>query len=244
MKFVYVLVTVLVWGRVVSAQDFMPLAGGAFAFGAPYRVACPYTTNGVTAKIEVGFASDTNRVLPLVLRQFGTRVSTEMSLSDFIPSGDVKRTAPALGIDNIIVVMDTQKTKILFLFPKLSGFVEVEPPSDLTDGIRQMSRVRIDKVGLGTEWIDGSWCAKAQFRDPSSPRVTGTMWQRLDLHDFPMKIELSSKGDVMKIVTKTVDFSKPAMTYFEPLQGAKQCTNFAELILFAKKSSTSSAIPR
>jgi hypothetical protein len=214
----------------------MPLAGGAFAFGAPFRVACPYTTNGVTAKIEVGFASDTNRVLPLVLRQFGTRVSTEMSLSDFIPSKDVKRTAPALGIDNVVVVTDTENTKILFLFPKLSRFVEVEPPADLADAVRQTSRVHFDKVNLGTEWIDGVWCAKTRFRDSASPRVSGVMWQRFDLHDFPVKVELSSKGDVMKIVTKSVDFSKPPLTYFEAPQGFKQCTNFPDLMLFAKKS--------
>lgn len=236
MKSIWFIIAIVAYIRVVSAQQLMPLAGAAFAFGAPFRVAYSQSTNGFTAKIEVSFASGTNRPLPIVLRELGTRISAEIRFGDFMPSPDARRNAQTLGIDELLVVIDTEKTNILFLFPKLQAFVELDPPADLADAITKTGRAHFDRIDLGTEWFDGSWCAKARFPDPTSPKVTATMWQRLDLHNFPVKIELGSKGDVMRIATKSVDFSKPPGTYFEASPDLKRCANAAELMVFAKKS--------
>jgi hypothetical protein len=240
MKFIWFIIAIVAYFRGVSAQQLMPLAGAAFAFGAPFRVAYPGATNGFTAKIDVSFASGTNRPLPIVLRELGTRISAEIKFGDFMPSPNARREAQTLGIDELLVVIDTEKTNILFLFPKLQAFLQLDPPADLADAIRQTGRIHLDKIDLGTEWLDGSWCAKARFPDPSSPKVTATMWQRLDLHNFPVKIELGSKGDVMRIATKSVDFSKPSGMYFEASPDFKRCANAAELMAFAKKSSDQS----
>jgi hypothetical protein len=235
MKHSLFLISVLACVNSVSAQDFMPFAGGAFAYGSPYRMACPDSTNGFTAKIIVENGED-SRMLPMTLRQFGTKMSAELKFTDYVPAEEAKREAPSLGIDDLFVVMDIHGTNVWIVFPELRAFIDSVAPLELVDALRQLESVHLDKVVLGNEPVDGAQCEKSQFPDPRGPKVTVTMWQRPDLHNFPMKIEFRSKRDVMRTVTKSVEFSKPSMTYFEAPASFRRCTNSAELMLFARKS--------
>lgn len=220
---------------IASAQDFTSIAAGVFAFSSPYLISYPNSTNGFTATIAVESTTDTKRVLPLTLRRLDKRLSGEVKFTDFVPSESAKRAFASLGIDDLTIIIDLQTTKMLFVFPKIKAFVEAISPRQLGDTMLEIEQSHLKRISVGTESLDGHWCDKARLSDPRSPKVTVTAWQRPDLQYFPMKIEMASRGDVMTLVTKSFDLSKPSPTYFQVPLDFTRCTNSVDLIAFANR---------
>jgi len=228
----------------VRAQDVLALAEMTSVFNLMVKDAYA-GTNGFSARIIVSLGSvgQTPIGLPLTVRQSGSKLAAEYRFTDFGRFADQARQAlRKLSVDEQVVVLDTKDKRIDILFPGIKGYIEMQSPPSLTHLIEEMQR-NMERVVVGNEVWQEHTCEKVNLIDPGHTNVTASVWERIDLDHFPVKIELLKKDQPMTMCAESVELSRPSASIFEVPPGFTRYATYAEVTKAATRIAQEKAGP-
>jgi Domain of unknown function (DUF4412) len=131
--------------------------------------------------------------------------------------------AKALGMDRVITIAPSSRTKVYTIYPNLNGYISTPVPAGSTD---QKNNIQITK--LGTETVQGHPCIKNQLTIAGQPPLT--VWNATDLNNFPIQITISDQGSSATMNFVNISFGGIAAAEFNPPSTYKQYASIQELM--------------
>lgn len=230
------------WGASVltlSAQDIMPLAAGAVAFTGTYEKACNTDEFSAQIQIEASFPM-LIRTNTIEICQSGKLFRTEFRISELAAASDPLRSVvERLDMDDVAVIVHTDTEQVSFLFPKMRGFFEM-PASAQVDGfIRSLDTVKLHRVPLGEESIEGHDCEKTMLGG-SEKKTHAILWTQKD-SGTPFQIIILRPNASLKFRTLEFNSSKPLAAEFQVPPGYTNFASMANVIQEAQRWSSDGA---
>lgn len=136
----------------------------------------------------------------------------------------------AMGMDNLIAISRPDKKAAYIVYPGLQAYAE--SPIQDPDAGKPASDFKVESTELGKETIDSHSCVKAKtvVTDSNGDKHESTVWKATDLKDFPVKIEITERGQPMTLLFKDVKLSKPDSELFEPPVDFKKYNSVPDLM--------------
>ena len=124
----------------------------------------------------------------------------------------------ALQLDTIVFITRVDRKKVYLVFPGVQEYVEYPIAGELMDEINTRSRdAAFQRTVIGEETVNGQVCTKIRVvvSEPNRPQEEALLWCAKNLQDFPLRMALISKGNVMKFEFREVSLKKPNPALFE-----------------------------
>ncbi len=143
-------------------------------------------------------------------------------------SNEEKQLLAGLGINRTVSIVRPDQKLVYMVFPNLNAYC-AEPlqggsPTDAASA-------KIEKKELGKETVDGHPCVKSLVTiTTKNEKIEATVWEAMDLKNFPVKSQYSSKEGSVVATFKNLKLDKPAAALFEPPAGATKYKNAQELM--------------
>ncbi|HWU39050.1 MAG TPA: DUF4412 domain-containing protein, partial [Candidatus Acidoferrum sp.] len=85
------------------------------------------------------------------------------------------------------------------------------------DGEASEKGLKLEKIALGKETLDGHACVKnkASIRNDKGSVLEAITWNAADLKDFPLQIEMKEKENTVRMHFTQVSLAKPDDRQFE-----------------------------
>lgn len=121
-----------------------------------------------------------------------------------------------MGMDRMIAISLPEKKLSYLVYPGLEAYVET--PIQDPDALKAASEFDMEVTELGREEVSGQNCIKNKVivTDKDGQKHESTVWNAIDLKDFPVRIEASEQGQDIVMRFKEVKLSKPSSSSFEP----------------------------
>lgn len=146
-----------------------------------------------------------------------TRFEMDLTLAkgEQIPPGSAAQLKQ-MGMDKMVTLSLPDKKLSYLIYPGLEAYVEL-PISDAEAG-RPASDFEMKVTELGREEVAGHNCVKNKVvvTDKEGNAHESTVWNSIDLKEFPVKIETTDEGHEVVLVFTNVKLSKPAADKFTP----------------------------
>jgi hypothetical protein len=128
----------------------------------------------------------------------------------------------AMGMDKMMFISRPDTKVVYVVFPSLSGYTETplkDPDADKPD-----SAYKVQLTELARETVDGHVCVKnkAVVTDDQGKTHESTVWNAIDLKNFPLKIETTEQGRSTTMLFKNVNLTKPDAALFDPPADCKK----------------------
>jgi outer membrane lipoprotein-sorting protein len=135
-----------------------------------------------------------------------------------------------LGMETIVTISRPDKKMAYIVYPGLQAYAET--PIQDPDAAKADSDFKMETTELGKETIDGHPCVKSKvvITNDKGEKHESTVWKATDLKDFPVKMEITERGQPMTISFKDVNLSKPDALQFDPPSDFKMYSSREELM--------------
>jgi hypothetical protein len=120
-----------------------------------------------------------------------------------------------MGMTKVVELTRHDHSQKIMLYPDLNAYVVMQIPGTNAP----VSEYKSETSKLGEETIDGHACIKNKVvvTGPNEFMKESTVWNALDLKEFPIKIETTDKqGQEVVMLFKDVKLEKPAAALFDP----------------------------
>lgn len=135
----------------------------------------------------------------------------------------------SMGMDRMVMISRPDKKVTDLVYTGLNAYAETAIP-DSTGG--SASKAKVDTTELGKETVDGHPCVKNKVvvTDDQGNKHESTVWNAMDLKNFPVKIETSESGTTSTMTFSDVKLDKVADDQFEPPTGATKYDNVSTMM--------------
>jgi len=125
----------------------------------------------------------------------------------------------AMGMDVMVMISRPDKKMAYIVYPGMKAYVEM-PMSD-TDAATKPDQFKLETTELSKETVDGHSCVKNKqvVTDDKGKTNEYTAWNAADLKKFPVKIEMTEKGQTVSLSFKDIKFDKVEAAQFETPAG-------------------------
>src|SRR5262249_45057803 len=134
----------------------------------------------------------------------------------------------ALGLDQVISVVDLKARKHYTLYPKVKAYHE----EAFLQNVVVTNEVKLARESLGREIVDGHLCEKEKVTLPSNDKAgEGAMilWHPRDFKGFPVRIEIRADG-LLRIRFRDVKLVKLDQKFFEVPADYKKFDGIASIV--------------
>ena len=225
----------------IFAQDLSRLASEAPWLQCFFAKMSPATPD-FSASGEMKICKDDGApqmVLPLELAVSTNSLRWEFDImKSWTMPPSVQASAKLMHLDKTVFLTNLKQKRLYMLYPGVQAFISLPiPNSTFADLIVRTDQINIKREKLGRETIDGHDCIKERVieQEPNCPTEEGLVWSAVDLQNFPVKMELHTKGSVLKFDFHDVQLVKPAVSMFEIPTNYVAFTNSKILIHYAKE---------
>jgi len=124
-----------------------------------------------------------------------------------------------MGMDRVITVVRKDNKNLLVIYPGLKGYVEM--PMDAAEAAIVGTSLDIEKTEIGKETIAGQETVKYRvvMKDGSKVAKEMTMWSAPKLKDFPVQIEMTEAGNLVRMTYSDIKLAEPDAALFSPPEG-------------------------
>ena len=128
----------------------------------------------------------------------------------------------SMGLDRIVMIARPDKKAAYLVYPGLQSYVE----SDLAEAESAATNndYKVATVELGKETVDSHPCVKNKVTvtDKDGNKHESTVWNAMDLKNFPVKIQTTEGAANTTMQFKNVSLAQPDPGQFEPPSGYKK----------------------
>lgn len=128
-----------------------------------------------------------------------------------------------MGMDRVITVVRKDNRNLLVVYPGLKGYVEM--PMDSREADLVGLNLDIEKTETGRETVAGHETVKYRvvMKDGSKPVKEMTVWAAPKLKDFPVQIEMTEEGNLVRMTYTDIKLEAPDAALFSaPADFTKQ----------------------
>jgi hypothetical protein len=140
-----------------------------------------------------------------------------------IKGGKIPQDAAAqmqtMGMDRTVMISRPDKRLAYMIYPGLQAYVE--SPLEDSEMVTPAKQYKVQTTELGRETVDGHPCVKNRtvVTGSNGEKHEATVWNAIDLKDFPIKIEQIEQGRSVTMLFKDIKLSQPEASLFEPPSG-------------------------
>lgn len=134
------------------------------------------------------------------------------------------------GMDQVVSVLRPDSKMSIVSFPTAKVFAQ--EPMTAADIAGFTTKYQVKSVEQGRETIDNHPCVKLQVTvtGGTSSGIQGTVWQAMDLKNFPVKIVLPEGDSIVEMTFKSVKLAKPESSLFDTPAGFEKFESMEKLI--------------
>jgi hypothetical protein len=145
---------------------------------------------------------------------------TRMRSTDLPPGAAA--SMKQMGMDRVVSIVRPDLKAMYVIYPGLQSYAKMPLPPE--DAAVMLKDPKLVKTALGKETMDGHPCVKNQvtLSDDKGEKHEATVWNAIDLKDFPVQILTREKSDTVIMRFKQVQCSKPDAQQFDPPAGFKE----------------------
>jgi len=136
----------------------------------------------------------------------------------------------AMGMDVMVMISQPDKKMAYIIYPGLKAYAEM-PMTD-SNVPAKPDQFKMETTELGKETVDGHACVKNKqvVTDEKGTKSEFTSWNASDLKQFPVKIEMTEKGQAVSLSFKDVKFDKVDAAQFDPPSGFTKYTDMQTMM--------------
>ncbi len=125
----------------------------------------------------------------------------------------------SMGMDMMVMISRPDQKMAYIIYPNMKAYAGM-PMTD-PDAAAKADQFKLETTELGKETVDGHACVKNKqvVTDEKGTKTEFTAWNASDLKQFPVKIEMTEKGQGVSLLFKDVKFDKVDAAQFEPPAG-------------------------
>jgi len=157
----------------------------------------------------------------------------EMDLSN-AKGGRIPPNAAAqmkqMGMDKLVSMSLPKKNVSYLIYPALESYVEL--PVENPGAAKTDAEFEKEVTEIGKEKIGAQECIKNKVvvTDKDGTTRESTVWNSVDLKKFPVKIETTEEGNLVVLLFKDVNFSKPDASNFVPPPAFTKYDNMMDMV--------------
>jgi hypothetical protein len=124
-----------------------------------------------------------------------------------------------MGMDRVVTVVRKESKNLLVIYPGLKGYVEM--PMDNKEAELMGLNLDIEKTETGRETVAGHETVKYRvvMKDGSKPVREMTLWAAPELKDFPVRIEMTEEGNLVRMTYTDIKLEAPDAALFKAPEG-------------------------
>jgi len=124
-----------------------------------------------------------------------------------------------MGMDKMVMIARPDKKITYMVYPNLHAYAGM-PMTD-AQAATDDKGLKMEKTSMGKESIDGHACEKNKvlMTDAQGATHEVLVWNAADLKDFPVKMQMTEKGNSVLATFKNIKLEKPDATLFEAPAG-------------------------
>src|SRR5258707_5478039 len=122
----------------------------------------------------------------------------------------------SMGMDVMVMISRPDKKTAYIIYPGMKAYAEM-PMTD-PEAAAKPDQFKMETTELSKETVDGHACTKNKqvVTDEKGTKSEFTAWNASDLKKFPVKIEMTEKGQAVSLAFKDVKFDKVDAAQFYP----------------------------
>lgn len=193
------------------------------------------TTRAFSSKADVRLTDKAGKEisrLPMQMFLLDGKMRAEMDLS-LMKGGQMPPEATLMlkqaGMDKMVSVILPDRQVTLVIYPGMQAYAEVPMTKEESSSDKD---VKIEKTAAGQETIDGHPCVKNKISitDAKGKTTEGMVWNASDLKDFPLRVEMKEKDNLVTIQYTEPKFDKPETKLFEAPAGFTKHANVQQMM--------------
>ncbi len=143
-------------------------------------------------------------------------IDTAQTKNKDLPAG-IADQLKQLGMDQVVTLIRPDRKAVYVLYPKLEACLVQPLPED-------SGKTKMDRQAIGKETIDGHPCVKHKvtFTSEKGGKEEYTVWNAIDLKDFPVQILVKQNEDTIITRYKQIQLTKPEAKLFDLPAGFKE----------------------
>lgn len=233
----------LALGGTVSAQGPAGAMASPLPFGELEKVFGQHEGFSATAQVTItegAQAKPMKMTIPMAYLDGKFRIEVNMAQAMSAAADDDAQRAQAaqmaqmMGLDKMVTLADAKSHQVWMIVPALKAYTTM-PVSTPTSPDGKEGNVKVTKVKVGTETIDGRACVKYRMdiTPPPAEKSELYVWECAALKNFPLKLEVLDKDTHATFLFRQISLTKPAAGQFVLPANYKACANMQEMMMGA-----------
>jgi hypothetical protein len=158
--------------------------------------------------------------MEMVMSMLDGKIRTEADMTKMPGLGARAEQMKQMGMDKMVNVVRPDKKVAYSIYPNLQAYAEYVLTDEQTANMLDTTS-KIEKTAMGKETIDGHPCEKNKLTvtTEKGEKQDVMVWNATDMKNFPVKMEMSEKGNNLVMKFANVKLEKPDAKLFDAPSG-------------------------